>query len=116
MSRPLANKLYIREGYRIAILNLPVGYSQLLGELPENVTVTNSVEGEFDVIQFFVTKRKKLEEELSELRNALRPGGLVWVSYPKGNQLDAHINRDSIAAYAETIGLKAVAQVSADDI
>ena len=116
MSRPLANKLYIREGYRIAILNPPAGYSQLLGELPENVTVTNSVEGEFDVIQFFVTKRKKLEEELSELRNALRPGGLVWVSYPKGNQLDADINRDSIAAYAETIGLKAVAQVSVDDI
>ena len=116
MSRPLANKLYIREGYRIAILNPPAGYSQLLGELPENVTVTNSVEGEFDVIQFFVTKRKKLEEELSELRNALRPGGLVWVSYPKVNQLDADINRDSIAAYAETIGLKAVAQVSVDDI
>jgi len=116
VSRPLANKLYIREGYRIAILNPPAGYSQLLGELPENVTVTNSVEGEFDVIQFFVTKRKKLEEELSELRNALRPGGLVWVSYPKGNQLDADINRDSIAAYAETIGLKAVAQVSVDDI
>jgi len=77
VSRPLANKLYIREGYRIAILNPPVGYSQLLGELPDNVTVANSVEGEFDVIQFFVTKRKKLEKELSELSNALRSGGLV---------------------------------------
>ena len=116
MSRPLANKLYIREGYSIAILNPPVGYSQLLGELPDNVTVANSVEGEFDVIQFFVTKHKKLEEELSELSNALRSRGLVWVTYPKGNQLDADINRDSIVAYAKTIGLKAVAQVSVDDI
>jgi hypothetical protein len=115
MSRPLANKLYIREGYRIAILNPPVGYSQLLGELPENVTVANSLEGEFDVIQFFVTKRKKLEEELSGLSNTLRSRGLVWVTYPKGNQLDADINRDSIVAYAKTIGLKAVAQVSVDD-
>ena len=75
MSRPLANKLYIREGYRIAIFNPPVGYSQLLGELPDNVTVANSLEGEFDVIQFFVTKRKKLEEELSGLSNALRSRG-----------------------------------------
>jgi predicted CoA-binding protein len=115
MSRPLANKLYIREGYRIAILNPPVGYSQLLGELPENVTVANSLEGEFDVIQFFVTKRKKLEEKLSGLSNALRSRGLVWVTYPKGNQSDADINRDSIVAYAKTIGLKAVAQVSVDD-
>ncbi len=116
MSRPLANKLYIREGYRIAILNPPVGYNQLLGELPDNVTVANSLEGEFDVIQFFVTKRKKLEEKLSGLSDALRSRGLVWVTYPKGNQLDADINRDSIVAYAETIGLKAVAQVSVDDI
>ena len=116
MSLPLANKLYIREGYRIAVLNPPVGYSQLLGELPDNVTVANSLEGEFDVIQFFVTKRKKLEEELSGLSNALRSRGLVWVTYPKGNQLDADINRDSIVAYAKTIGLKAVAQVSVDDI
>ena len=116
MSRPLANKLYIREGYRIAVLNPPVGYNQLLGELPDNVTVANSLEGEFDVIQFFVTKRKKLEEKLSGLSDALRSRGLVWVTYPKGNQLDADINRDSIVAYAKTIGLKAVAQVSVDDI
>jgi len=116
VSRPLANKLYIREGYRIAILNPPVGYSQILGELPDNVTVANSLEGEFDVIQFFVTKRKKLEEELSGLSNALRSRGLVWVTYPKGNQLDADINRDSIVAYAKPIGLKAVAQVFVDDI
>ena len=88
----------------------------LIRELPDNVTVANSLEGEFDVIQFFVTKRKKLEDELSRLSNALRSRGLVWVTYPKGNQLDTDINRDSIVAYAKTIGLKAVAQVSVDDI
>ena len=38
------------------------------------------------------------------------------MTYPKGNQLDTDINRDSIVAYAKTIGLKAVAQVSVDDI
>ena len=116
MSRPLANKLYIREGYRIAILNPPKGYSQLLGELPDSVTVANSLRGDFDLIQFFVIKRKILEKELSRLRNTLKPAGLLWVSYPKGNQLDADINRDSIAAYAGTVGLKAVSQVSVDEV
>ena len=116
MSRPLAQKLYMREGFRIAILNPPVDYGQLLVGLPDNVTIANSPEGELDLIQLFVTKRKQLEEELPKLRNTLRPRGLVWVSYPKRNQLDADINRDSIVAYAKTIGLKAVAQVSVDDI
>ncbi|MDA2939197.1 DUF3052 domain-containing protein [Acidobacteria bacterium AH-259-A15] len=116
MSRPLANKLYIREGYRVAILNPPRGYSQSLGELPDGVSTTKSLDGEFDWIQLFVIKRKKLEEELPRVRNALKPGGLLWISYPKGNQLEADINRDTIAEYAKTIGLKAVAQVSVDDI
>ena len=112
----LANKLRIKEGYRIAILHPPKGYSELLGELPNNVTVANSLQGDFDLIQFFVSKRKVLEKELSRLKNALKPTGLLWVSYPKGKQLDADINRDSIAAFGKSVGLKAVAQVSVDEV
>jgi len=116
MTRPLANKLNIKEGYRIAILHPPKGYSELLGELPDSVTVANSLRGDFDLIQFFVIQRKILEKELSRLKNALKPAGLLWVSYPKGNQLDADINRDSIAAFGSTVGLKAVSQVSVDEV
>ena len=114
MSRPLASKLCVKEGDRIAILNPPLGYGQIVGELPDNVTVTNSLEGEFNMINFFVIKRKKLEEGLSQLKNALREDGLLWVSYPKGSQLNTNINRESIAAYARSLGLKAVTQVSVD--
>ena len=114
MSGPLASKLYVKEGDRIAILNPPLGYGQIVGELPDKVTITNSLEGEFDLIQFFVIKRKKLEEGLSQLKDALREDGLLWVSYPKGSQLNTNINRESIAAYARSLGLKAVTQVSVD--
>ncbi len=114
MSRPLASKLCVKEGDRIAILNPPLGYGQIVGELPDNVTITNSLEGEFNLIHFFVIKRKKLEEGLSQLKDALREDGLLWVSYPKGSQLNTNINRESIAAYARSLGLKAVTQVSVD--
>ncbi len=114
MSRPLASKLCVKEGDRIAILNPPLGYGQIVGELPDNVTITNSLEGEFDLIQFFVIKRKKLEEGLSQLKDALREDGLLWVSYPKGNKLNSDISRDSITSYARSLGLKAVTQVSVD--
>ena len=116
MSRPLVEKLYIREGYRIAVLNPPAGYSQLLGQLPDDVSVSNSLEGDFDLIQIFLIKRTTLKKELATVRNFLKPRGLLWVSYPKGNQLKADIKRDTIASYAKTLGLKAVAQVSVDSI
>ncbi len=114
MSGPLASKLYVKEGDRIAILNSPLGYGQLVGELPDKVTITNSLEGEFDLIQFFVIKRNNLEKRLSKLKDALREGGLLWVSYPKGNQLNSDISRDSITAHARSLGLKAVTQISVD--
>ncbi len=114
MSRPLASKLCVKEGDRIAILNPPLGYGQIVGELPDKVTITNSLEGEFDLIQFFVIKRKNLEKGLSQLKDALREGGLLWVSYPKGNQLNSDISRDSITAHARSLGLKAVTQISVD--
>ncbi|MDA2938978.1 DUF3052 domain-containing protein [Acidobacteria bacterium AH-259-A15] len=112
----MLRNLYIRKGYRIAVLNPPVGYSQLLGQLPDDVSVSNSLEGDFDLIQTFLMKRTSLEKELHVLRDSLKPGGLLWVSYPKGNQLKADINRDTIAAYAKTVGLKAVAQISVDNV
>ena len=100
MSLPLVNRLCIREGFCIAVLNPPLGYSQVLGQLPDNVTVANSLEVKFDLIQFFVIKRRKLKRELPQLKAALRDDGLLWVSYPKGNRLNSDISRDSITAYA----------------
>ena len=116
MSRPLVEKLYIREDYRIAVLNPPVGYSHLLGQLPDDVSVSNSLDGDFDLIQIFLIKRTFSEKELHALRDSLKPGGLLWVSYPKGNQLKADINRDTVTAYAKTVGLKAMAQISVDNV
>jgi hypothetical protein len=42
--------------------------------------------------------------------------GLLWVTYHKGtSKQKSDINRDSIAAYALTIGLQAVAMIPVDD-
>ena len=47
---------------------------------------------------------------------ALAPNGMIWVAYHKGTSpVKTDINRDSIWAYARTIGMDAVAQVSIND-
>jgi hypothetical protein len=46
----------------------------------------------------------------------LKADGLFWVTYPKGtSKIKADVNRDSIAAYAKSIGLQAVTMISIDD-
>jgi hypothetical protein len=53
---------------------------------------------------------------LGKLKSLLTPGGMLWVTYYKGTaKTKTDINRDSINAYAQTIGLQGVAMISIDD-
>jgi hypothetical protein len=50
------------------------------------------------------------------MKAALNPGGMIWVTYPKGtSKIKSDVNRDSIREYAKTLGLEAVAIFSVDD-
>ncbi len=114
--KSVAEKLLIKDGYRIAIVNPPAGYLNTMGKLPEKVTRADVKDGDLDFIQSFVTSRKDLEASLATLKAALKSNGLLWVTYPKGtSKTKTDINRDTINAYAQTIGLQGVAMVSVDD-
>ncbi len=114
--KTVAEKLLIKEGYRVAIVNPPPGYLDLMGKLPAKVTKVDIAAGNIDFIQAFVTSRKELEASLAGLKGALKREGLLWITYPKGtSKTKTDINRDSINAYAQTVGLQGVAMVSVDD-
>src|SRR6266849_194173 len=52
-SRSLVDKLGIKEGWRIAILNAPAGYARTLGTLPAGLRRTPRPRGPLDFVQFF---------------------------------------------------------------
>ena len=106
----------IKPGQKILLVNPPKGYRALLGEIPKGVTVLKETAEAVDLIQVFVASRKDMEEQLPRLKPLLAPKGLLWVTYHKGtSKQKTDINRDSIAAYAGTIGLQAVAMISVDE-
>jgi hypothetical protein len=115
-TKPIAEKLFIRENYTVLLVNEPEGYKVKMGKLPRNVSLVTKSSGPVDLIQVFVSSKSELESQLRELKLLLRPQGLLWVTYPKGtSKAKVDINRDVIREYAETIGLKAVAQVAIDE-
>jgi hypothetical protein len=80
---PLAKKLGIKEGHRVAFPSAPDGFDQLIGALPEGATVRSRVNGPLDVIVFFTKRRAELERRLPALRRAMDPAAGLWVAWPK---------------------------------
>ncbi len=114
--KSVAQKLLMKPGQKVLLVNPPKGYKALLGEIPKDVKILKEAGEAVDLIQVFVASRKELEEQLPRLKPLLAPKGLFWVAYHKGtSKQKSDINRDSINAYAETIGMQGVALISVDD-
>ncbi len=115
-NKSIAQKMTIKEGRKVLVVNAPKGYKEKMGPLPAGTKILAKSGGPADVIQLFVADRKELEEQLPRLKTMLPPDGMLWVSYLKGtSKTKTDINRDSLHAYAKTIGLEGVAMISIDD-
>lgn len=89
--KPIAQKLLIKEGYKVLLINNPADYQQNQYKLPIKVTVsTDPTFKPFNLIQLFVSSKNQLQEQLPKMKSLLEKNGLLWVTYPKGKK---EINR-----------------------
>ena len=111
---PLARKLQIKPGSRIAVVNAPPGYAERLDPLPEGAAMVDLQPG-VDVLQVFARDRAELEAAAGAL-GSVREGGLLWVCYPKGGKkAGTDLNRDLLWAELGKSGLTGVTLVAVDD-
>jgi hypothetical protein len=83
---PLVQKLGIKSGLRIAVVNAPDGFARTLGELPEGVVLewrTPSAKRPPDGMVWFVSRRSELLRRFAVLRGRMLPAGSLWVCWPK---------------------------------
>jgi hypothetical protein len=114
--KSIAQKLFIKTGNKFLLINPPQGYLAQIGELPDGVIILSDSSCLVEVIQVFLAKRAELEAQLPRLAGLLAPNGIIWVTYHKGtSKVKTDINRDTINAYAHTIGLEGVAMISIDE-
>jgi hypothetical protein len=95
------------------VLNAPDSYASVLGQIPD---VHQQLDGTFDFVHVFVTRRDDVIEHGSAWRAALTPNGIFWASYPKGKAIPTDLNRDVLRVALQEVGLEAVSQVSIDDV
>lgn len=116
-SRSLVDKLGIKPGTRIAIVNAPRGYRGTLGVLPAGVSIASSVRGRFPFIHFFARSRAQLQKRLRVLLRALEPNGTLWISWPKkASGLKTDMTEDVVRDVALPVGLVDVKVVAVDEV
>ena len=79
---PLVKKLGIKPGHRLLLVNEPVGFLDLLIGLPDDVETEFPTDEAADVIVFFTTVAAEVKQ-FPRLKKRLRPGGGLWVAWPK---------------------------------
>jgi len=113
---PLVRKLGIRPGERVAALQAPAGYEDLLGELPADAAITARANAGAEFVHLFTTRRDDLEKRLATLRTKLADTGVLWVSWPKkASKVPTEITEDTIRAVALPLGFVDVKVCAVDD-
>jgi hypothetical protein len=114
---PLARKLGIKAGTRVAGLNLPADYRKLLAPLPEGVSFAEKAVAGSSFVHLFVTERRTLEKELKRLRGLLDDAGILWISWPKKSSgVATDITEDVIRDVCLPLGFVDVKVCAVDEI
>jgi hypothetical protein len=76
---PLARKLGVSPGARVAALGAPPGFAERLG----GAAVRVRLRGRFDVVVLFADSAAALSRRLDAAVGALEPGAGLWIAWPK---------------------------------
>jgi hypothetical protein len=81
--KSIVQKLGIKPGFRIFVEGAPATYGSIVGKIPAQAIVLPRLTVGVDMIHLFAGQAAGLADKLSAYRDAIKPDGMVWVSWPK---------------------------------
>tara|TARA_R110002124_G_scaffold88995_8_gene227968 strand:+ start:377 stop:802 length:426 start_codon:yes stop_codon:yes gene_type:complete len=104
---PLPKKLGLKDGLRVALVNLPDDHAELRNAARFAALEAAANPGDdLDFVHYFTRVRAELEHDLPRFKRAIRPTGMIWVSWPKkASKVPTDITEDTIREVALPIGL-----------
>ncbi len=114
---PLAKKLGLKEGSRVATVGAPAGFARLLDPLPPGVKLTVRPGANSDIVHLFVSRREDLEEALIRFRGLLKPAAALWVSWPKkAARIPTTVSEETIRELALPLGWVDIKVCAVDEV
>ncbi len=112
---PLAKKLGLKDGFRVAFLDMPANVHAEIASA--NHALIETSEPPFDVVHIFTASHAVLLAELARARRSITQNGTNWASWPKkASRLPTDITEDTIRELAFPLDLVDVKVCAVDDI
>jgi hypothetical protein len=113
---PLAQKLGIKDGFHVSLINAPEYYMELFTDLPNNLYFEDKENVKTDFIHFFTKSKEEYMTLLPGLKDRIKPNGMIWVSWPKkASKVVTDITEDVIRDFALQSGLVDIKVCAVDD-
>jgi hypothetical protein len=97
-NRRLVDKLGLKSGMALLVIQPPEHYQALMEPMPSDVIIGQDI-GLVDFVHLFVTSLETLEAEFSRAKERIKRSGMLWISWPKRSSkiltdLDENIIRE----------------------
>jgi hypothetical protein len=115
MAEVLADKLLIKPGARVLLLNAPIGYAKKLQPLPEGATVTDRRSQTASEVAIVFVRDKGELKRLQSGFATLEDDAALWVCYPAAGRPRTDLDRGVIQAALESDELIGVTNVPFDE-
>jgi hypothetical protein len=113
--KSLADKLGIKDGMAILPIAAPADYRVLLG-IDAKFLAKPPKDGA-DFVHLFITSLAELDKHLPRARSAMKPDGMLWVSwYKKAAKIPTDVTEDLIRARALKTDLVDVKVCAVSDV
>ena len=114
--KPLAEKLGIKSGFTVALIDPPLNYRALLEPLPVDVRL-GGLADKPQLIHYFITDRRQFAKQLRHLRSKMRDDAMLWVSWPKKNSgRQTNMTEDVVREIALRLGLVDTKVCAVDEV
>ena len=115
--KALVDKLDIKAGYRMALIDAPPEFLTALGALPDGVDIAGESEKELDFILFFADRAQTLEKKIPPAIERLKQAGMLWIAWPKkSSRVPTDITEDVIRRIALPLGVVDVKVCAITDV
>ena len=113
MTGLISKKMGIKEGARAYFVNAPEEGMETLD--PSRLELATRLTGKFDYIHFFTKSQAEFNKRFPRLKTHLKPGGMLWVSWPKNRKLGTDLTLTKVIELGYNHGLVESKTISIDE-